>query len=66
MPQVDVSWSCEDDRLSAVSLSQHDVLGSAEIWPIAMQLGLNYPNRSPQLLRVDLNEKSLQLPSLPT
>ena len=65
MPQVDVSWSCEGDHLSAVSLSQHDVLGTAEIWPVAMQLGLNFPNRSPVLLRVDLNDKSLQLPSLP-
>ena len=64
MPQVEVSWSCEGDRLSAVSLSQHDVLGSTEIWPVAMQLGLNYPNRSPELLRVDLSEKAIQLPSL--
>ena len=37
------------DRLSAVSLSQHDVLGSTEIWPVAMQLGLNYPNRAQML-----------------
>ena len=47
MPQVDVSWSCEGERLSEVSLSQHDVLGSADVWPMAMQLGLNYANRRP-------------------
>lgn len=64
MPQVEVSWSCEGDRLSGVSLSQHDVLGSAEIWPVAMQLGLNYANQGPVLMRVDLNEKTLQLPRL--
>jgi aminopeptidase N len=64
MPQVEVSWSCEGDRLSGVSLSQQDVLGTAEIWPVAMQLGLNFPNRSPILMRVDLNEKTVSVPSL--
>jgi aminopeptidase N len=64
MPQVEVSWFCEGGRLSGVSLSQQDVLGTAEIWPVAMQLGLNYPNRSPILMRVDLNEKTVGVPSL--
>ena len=64
MPQVDVSWSCEDGRLGDVSLFQKDVLGTAEIWPVSMQLALNYPNRSPILHRVDLNEKTVRVPSL--
>jgi aminopeptidase N len=64
MPQVDISWSCEADHLSKVSLSQHDVLGSAEVWPEAMNLGLNYANRDPVLMRVDLNGKSRDLPDL--
>jgi aminopeptidase N len=62
MPQVDLSWSCEGSRLSQLSLSQHDVLGSADIWPLAMEIGLNYANREPVLMRVDLNGKSLQVP----
>ncbi len=64
MPQVDVSWSCAGDRLGSVSLSQHDVLGSAEIWPVAMQLGLNYANRDSVLMRVELNAKSIHLSGL--
>jgi aminopeptidase N len=64
MPQVDVSWSCEGNHLSELSLSQHDVLGSADVWPLAMQLGLNYANRNQVLLRVDLNAKALQVPDL--
>ncbi len=61
MPQVDVSWSCAGGRLSELSLSQHDVLDSADLWPLAMQLGLSYANREPAPLRVDLNGKSLEV-----
>ena len=64
MPQVDVSWSCEGGRLSQLSLSQHDVLGSPDVWPMAMQVGLNYGNRAPVLMRMDLSGKSLQVPDL--
>jgi aminopeptidase N len=64
MPQVDVSWSCEGNHLSELSLSQHDVLGSAEVWPLAMELGLNYANRDQVLVRVDLNGKTLEVPNL--
>ncbi len=42
MPQVDVSWSCDGDRLSRLSLSQKDVLGTADIWPITTQVLLDY------------------------
>jgi aminopeptidase N len=62
MPQVDLSWSCEVSRLSQLSLSQHDVLGSEGVWPLAMEIGLNYASRQPVLMRVDLNGKSLQVP----
>src|SRR5579864_9288655 len=64
MPQVDVSWSCEGDHLTQLSLSQHDVLGSPDVWPLAMRLGLNYANRDPVLMRVDLNGKGLQVADL--
>jgi aminopeptidase N len=64
MPQVDVSWSCEGDHLTQLSLSQHDVLGSADVWPVAMQLGLNYADRPPLLRRVDLDGKSFQVADL--
>jgi aminopeptidase N len=64
VPQVDVSWSCEGGHLSELSLSQHDVLGSADVWPLAMRLGLNYANRDPVFMRVDLNDKTLEVPDL--
>jgi aminopeptidase N len=61
MPQVDVSWSCEGDELTRLSLSQHGVLGSADVWPMATQIGLHYANRVPVLIRADLNAKSAQV-----
>jgi len=64
MPQVEVSWSCEENHLSELSLSQHDVLGSADVWPMATQLGLNYANRNPVLMRVDLNGKTVEVPNV--
>lgn len=64
MPQVDVSWSCAGARLNELSLSQHDVLRSAEVWPIAMQVGLNYTDRDPMLMRVELSGKSVEVPGV--
>ncbi len=64
MPQVDVSWSCDGDRLTQLSLLQHDVLGSADVWPMAMQLGLNYAGRPPLLKRVELDGKTSQVTDL--
>jgi aminopeptidase N len=64
MPQVGVSWSCVGNRLNQLSLSQHDVLGSADVWPIAMQAGLNYANRDPMLVRVELSGKTVEIPGV--
>jgi len=61
MPQVDVSWACIGSRLSDLSLSQHDVLGSADVWPLSTQIALNHANREPMLIRVDLSGKTLQV-----
>ena len=46
MPQVDVAWSCDGDRLSRLSLSQKDVLGTADIWPIATEVLLDYGRKA--------------------
>jgi aminopeptidase N len=58
---VDVSWACNGSRLSDLSLSQHDVLGSADVWPLSMQIGLNHANGQPVLIRVDLTGKTVQV-----
>ena len=62
MPQVDVAWSCTGNRLSRLSLSQHDVLGTGEIWPIATQVGLSNAKGLPIEIRVDLNQQTMDVP----
>ncbi|HLW52704.1 MAG TPA: M1 family aminopeptidase [Candidatus Angelobacter sp.] len=53
MPQVDVKWSCHDlTDSTSLTLSQHDVLGSREFWPIANQVVMHFPN-SNRVKRMD-------------
>jgi aminopeptidase N len=47
MPQVNVTWSCDQGRISQLSLSQHDVLDQGNLWPIATQVLLSYGNAGP-------------------
>ncbi|MGH9734449.1 MAG: M1 family metallopeptidase [Candidatus Acidiferrales bacterium] len=61
MPQVDVSWSCSANRLAHLSLSQHDVLGTDAIWPIATQVLLSDSNGKTSRIRVELRTRTAQL-----
>jgi aminopeptidase N len=61
MPQVDVAWDCQGGRLTRLSLSQHDVLGTGDTWPIATEVLLNYGDGSPSRIRVNLNQKSAEV-----
>jgi len=53
MPQVDVSWSCDDEKLAKFTLSQHDVLKEGGIWPMSLQILLSYNRAPPARLRFD-------------
>jgi aminopeptidase N len=64
MPQVDVSWSCDGNRLSRLSLSQKDVLGTGGVWPITTQVLLDYGTNNPVRMRAELNQQTLELPVL--
>jgi aminopeptidase N len=63
MPQVDVEWSCDGNRLSRLSLEQKDVLGTTAIWPIATQILLDYGEGDPIRIRAELREKTMDLPA---
>ena len=63
MPQVDVSWSCDGTRLRGLSLSQHDVLGTAETWPLATQVLLEESGGERVRLRVELGTTSAMVPA---
>jgi aminopeptidase N len=58
MPQVGVAWSCSDNRLEHLSLSQHDVLGTNNLWPVATEVSLSYANAEAIRMRVDLNQRT--------
>ncbi|HTU36018.1 MAG TPA: M1 family aminopeptidase [Candidatus Acidoferrum sp.] len=62
MPQVDVSWSCTANRLTHLSLSQHDVLGTDAVWPIATQVLLSDPNGNASRIRVELRARTAEVP----
>jgi aminopeptidase N len=47
MPQVDVQWSCDADKISRLTVTQHDVLNEGTLWPIATLVALHYPKQAP-------------------
>ena len=53
MPQVDVSWTCSEGRLSSLSLTQHDVLNEGGVWPMAIEILLAYQNSDPLRVRAE-------------
>ncbi|HUJ30855.1 MAG TPA: M1 family aminopeptidase [Candidatus Acidoferrum sp.] len=62
MPEVDVSWSCSSNRLEHVSLAQHDVLGTDDVWPIATQLLLSFGGGHTERMRLDLKTRTADVP----
>lgn len=62
MPQVDVSWSCDEGvwpdrplgKLVKLTLSQHDVLNEGGVWPMSLQILLSYKDAIAVQLRADL------------
>ncbi len=62
MPQVNVSWSCAGNRLTRLSLSQHDVLGTDAIWPIATEVLLSDSNGEALRIRVEFRARRAEVP----
>jgi aminopeptidase N len=61
MPQVDAAWSCQGGKLASLTLTQHDVLGGSNVWPIASEVLLGYPDGTSQMVRAQLDTKSAQV-----
>jgi aminopeptidase N len=62
MPQVDVSWSCSGDRLTHLSLWQHDVLGTDAVWPVATEILLDFPEGRVSPIRMEFETRSAEVP----
>jgi len=61
MPQIDVNWTCDGDRLARLSLAQHDVLGEGGVWPLATQILLSYRDRDPVRVRAQLSQAQAEV-----
>jgi aminopeptidase N len=61
MPQVDVSWTCEGERVSGLSLTQHDVLAEGGVWPLTTQILLSYRDRDSVRLRAQLSQAKTEI-----
>ena len=61
MPQVDVSWWCNDrHKIDRLRLSQHDVLGQGAVWPITNEMLLAY-GANPVRIRVSWQSPEVQV-----
>jgi aminopeptidase N len=58
MPRIDASFTCSNSHLASLTLTQTPLLGGNEIWPIATEVLLAYPDGSTQTLRADLSSQS--------
>jgi aminopeptidase N len=61
MPEVDVAWVCIDSRLEVLSLTQHDVLGTDQLWPVTTQVLLS-GNSGVVRVRAELQTRSADMP----
>jgi len=61
MPQVDAARTCQGGKLASLTLTQHDVLGGSNVWPIAAEVLLGYADGSSQTIRAQLDTKNAQV-----
>jgi aminopeptidase N len=54
MPRIDASWFCTAGRLASLRFTQQPLLGGTDLWPIATEVALGYPDGSVRTLRAEL------------
>jgi aminopeptidase N len=62
MPEVRTQWTCENGHLSALTLSQRNVLGEGGTWPITTQILLGYSTTQPLLIRAQFSTANANIP----
>jgi len=55
MPEVDIAWSCSGGKMRSLTVTQHDILNEGVVWPIAMEVGLHYPDGSEWTMALEIN-----------
>lgn len=61
MPRVDTQWSCDGGRLRSLRLTQTAVLGGDDVWPIATEIALGYPDGRVSKVRAELMTRSTEV-----
>src|SRR5215469_16101532 len=62
MPQVDASWSCDaQNRIDHFLLTQKDVLGEGGVWPVGLQILLEYSDGASIRVRAELDSPRAEL-----
>ena len=61
MPEVDVAWTCSGGKMRNLTVTQHDVLNEGVVWPIAMEVGLHYPDGSKWTMALEMNEAATKI-----
>jgi aminopeptidase N len=66
MPLVTAQWNCADGRLRGLRLLQGPAipygLDQPDVWPIATEVALGYPDGSVKTLRAELQTKTAEVP----
>jgi len=61
MPEVDVAGSCSGGKMQSLTVTQHDVLNEGVVWPMAMEVGLHYPDGSNWTMALEINAASTKI-----
>ena len=62
MPQIDTSFACDDGKLTALTLTQHDILPDNYAWPLSTEVLLSAPGAEDHI-RVDWSTPTIQVQS---
>lgn len=65
MPHVNVTWTCNGDKLESLGLSQSSVFGDGQLWPISTEIALGYPNGTVKTFRAQSRTAQVQVPLSP-
>jgi aminopeptidase N len=58
MPRIETSFSCDGSHLAKFTLTQSPILGGSDVWPIATEILLGYPDGTTRTFRVDFDRLS--------
>jgi aminopeptidase N len=59
MPRVETSFSCDGSHLTKFTLTQTPILGGSDVWPIATEILLGYPDGTTRTFRVDFDHSTV-------